>query len=390
MKKISVTVSCLILLLLFSCSESSKPKKFKPVSEADGKAFALNVEEQFKNGKNDLLDPKMDFESMVDRGLEGISLTAQQKKACLRSLPDYFFLGEEIETDLEDGGSFTFLATRIENGECLAIFRKVNAESGVDYLEFLLGKPESTDTIIKIRDIYSFIVGDFLSKKSAEEMLAFDPEINRLQISPRQKDPDFKKGTESLKEMDVFIELEDFEGAREVWDSMPENFKKEKLAQRYKLNIAIARGDRNYEKALDEFEKTFPDDPAVDLLMVDKAFLRKDTASLAQYIKNIKSRLKMSDPHLDMMLANGYFDLDDCEKAMPLSLGCVAADSTLEDPYWILFRCNARNGNFKIAADYFRILHNRFEVGLDYIDDPDGFEDLVKFLKSNEFRTLQL
>ncbi len=373
-------------LLLYACKPAAKVKEFDSVSIVEAEKLGKEIEKDIEQGKKGELEKYLDIESLVDRAFSSRKINQSQKDACIRVLPDYAIWGSDVDEAVANEGSFLMLIAKEEKGETKLIFHFLNGDEGFDFFELYLGKTKGDKPRIIIKDIYSYYFGDFLSTIAVSEMLAYEEDLQRLNIELNETSKHLKAEIESIDRIYSLLEEGNSEPAMEVWETMSNEYKQSKTGLRLKINIANELGDRTYGKALDAFATQFPDDPSLDLVMLDKGFMDDDTALVGKYLASLEKRIGTPVFYLSYLKANSIFSYGDCKNALELSTQLLSKDPNWEDLYWIAIRCYAKEGMFEEAMVYADHVETYFDVEAADFANSDDYPELIDFVKSPLFK----
>jgi tetratricopeptide (TPR) repeat protein len=101
-----------------------------------------------------------------------------------------------------------------------------------------------------------------------------------------------------LKTIKALIAQRDFIKAREYYDEMPDDLKKQKLFQMIHIQIGSGLGDERYGEAMNEYRALFPNDPNMYLMMIDAYVLDKDYPKALAAVNKLDSFIN-KDPFQD-------------------------------------------------------------------------------------------
>jgi tetratricopeptide (TPR) repeat protein len=110
----------------------------------------------------------------------------------------------------------------------------------------------------------------------------------------------------TIKKVQKLLAEQDFEGAKYLYDALPDNVKQQKMFMMTNVRICSGLKDQNkYLAAIEAYQKRFPNETNIPLLMIDLGFMRKDYARAQKAINDL-DRLVGGDPFLNYYRGLAY------------------------------------------------------------------------------------
>ncbi len=209
-------------------------------------------------------------------------------------------LGELFKT-LKQGATFQFLGCRGIAGSREAEFRML-ATKGLNYHSFRLAN--YADGSVRAVDWYVFLVGQWQSETLRQTFL---PLANTWAkggahlIAPAERQ--FVTHMNDIEAMIEAYRKKDYRQILDIYRSLPDSVKKNRLAFTIRLGAAQAVGGDEQRRAIDDFRQFYPDDAAVDLLMLDDLLAKKSFDKALAGIERIDKAVG-GDPHLKVIRAS--------------------------------------------------------------------------------------
>ncbi|WP_207492698.1 tetratricopeptide repeat protein [Aridibaculum aurantiacum] len=292
----SITFYCLFL----SCNVIDPP-----VTDEEAKAFAKEIETSFakKNPSvfNDLIDPSTFRERVKDAGkgkVENSVLNEITKGLEKRKL------GNEILQLLGEEGTYELVKHYKEDNEQHLLFRMYGS-SGLNYHDMELVRRGDK---LKVADLYVYITGENMSKTLADVSIGMQ---SYYKDNMRTADANNKE----ILELRKMITTKRFEEAKEKFDGLPNELKKQKNFQLMNIMILSEVDHDAYKEAINTFAKRFPNEPNLYLVMIDHHFLQEDYKAALNDVDQLDALIN-KDPFLDLYRGNIYNAMDDSEMAI--------------------------------------------------------------------------
>jgi tetratricopeptide (TPR) repeat protein len=268
-----------VIIVLYSCKT-----KEKPVTKEEAVQFAKSLEKSIAVRNENFFNNAFDMDAMLSK-----------MKAAARDEPGSFWrsvkegmgekmkFGSRVIQALGSRGTYA-LVRQYQQGDKQHLLFRIFSEGSINYHDFELVNKSGN---IKIADVYIYLTGELFSKTLkdifAEVLTSDKKDVAAL--------TDFSK-------LNKLVQKKEYAEAKEVLDRLPENLKNTKAIQLRNLEICLETDTVEYALAADKFRHDFPDDPSLNLALLDGMIVRgKYTAAIA-CINQLDSQLN-KDPLLD-------------------------------------------------------------------------------------------
>ena len=339
--------------------------------------FAKRIEALIAQKDGKAFDALVDVDSMLAQATRGLAVPPQNVEDFKKGFKRSFSLSKQIFGGLQDSGTYSFLRLRRVDGRQQAVFR-VNMEGGINYHEHILS-PGPND--LRIEDLYVFATGEHLSETLRRHALnAFAPSrgfVTKL----LGKDQEYLKNLDKIGAMKGHLDQREFQQGLAVFQSLPESLRKEKIFLILRLQLASGSGDEKaYAKAIEDFERAHPKDPALDLLSIDGFLLAKEYPKALACIDRLDKRVG-GDPYLDVLRGNVHVEAGDQAKARECARRALKNDPGLQDALWTLVTVSLREKDWKETA---RLL-GRIEKDFGAVIEVESVPLYEEFTKTPEY-----
>ena len=323
--------------------------------------FARQVERSIDLGDASYLQSRFDLPAMAGRVAARTEGSAADILPLLHGgLP---FAREVVRTVAPDG-TYRCVRVRSVKGEVRALFRLV-ANGGLNYHDYVLTDGE---TGVRVADVYIYYSGEFLS-----DGLRRQPGIATALGVPEEE----VGGGPGLLAVYALFRAGRADDALARWEELPALARRQKTMLLLRVRIAAEAGGSPYESALAAFLEAFPDDPAADLLSIDRLLLEGDYAGALAHVERLDSKVG-GDPYLDVLRADLHLLAGDRDLAWKRARRSVRRDRELREGYWALVRMSLENGDFESAAGYLIDLEGRLGVETAAVKTLPHFVDFTR------------
>jgi hypothetical protein len=257
--------------------------------------------------------------------------------------------------------SYVYLRTRNVNGQIRPLLR-LAGDNGVTYHELELDK--HTDGTIRIVDIYLYSTGELMSELLGTALEGAVKDSAMLAIG----DVRLKLNAGQPKE------------AHAKLHQLPEHVRRMRVVMLLDVFVSgMLDDDIEYARAIDAFEKAYPNDGALDLIQIDQYFMKKKFDKVLAMIDRLDKRLG-GDPYLDVQRASALLEAGRKIEAVAAAKRATEREPTLQQAWWGLLTAQAAADDTTGALATLTVLRDRFKVVIDAdaLHADARFETLVE------------
>ena len=270
-------------ILLYACSVPEKP-----VTKEEAMELSRKIERSIVSRNPLLLDRIFDEEGFSRRVASETnhSLNKDLLKGAMEGIRKMHF-GQQIVQAVDSEGTYLLVKQYEKDHRQHLVFR-LYREGSVNYHDYELVKREDA---IKAIDVFIYMNGEKLSTTLAQALLMVQdkmPDMSKTDLDRINK----------IKIIKSLIAQRDYVKAKEYYDEMPDDLKKQKLFQLIHIQIGSGLGNDRYSEAMNEYRALFPNDPNMYLMMVDAYVLDKDYPSALGAVNKLDSFID-KDPFQD-------------------------------------------------------------------------------------------
>lgn len=304
-------VKQLVLLLLLPLWIISCAEKEQPLSKEEAIALGKRLQASVERGHSQLFDSLFMNPVFVDRIAQaaGESMGTAYKKSLTDALKKRT-IGREMLKSMSPDDTYEFLRYYEKDQRHHLIFR-MYGNSGINYHDIELVKINDR---IGLADMFVYMGGENFSKTLARAM-----ELMVDQVEKKSEDGALS-AVKSVQEIRSLMNRQQYEKARQLYEELPAEFKKDKAMQLMHLSIVSELDRDQYHQALAAFEKQFGQDPAAQLALFDLYFLNKDYDK-ALKVMDVLDASVQGDPLLNLYRSIIYSHMGQPDK----SIHCLEA-----------------------------------------------------------------
>lgn len=343
-----------------------KPPAGKPLSDEEILAWAKRLEEEVQSGDNapsESIDTRAILERAtapppdVERVREEFIAGAMKDSRSGRGL------ASTVKKIVADGGSYSFLHVHRVDGQKRALFRLVNQVGDLNYHDFILAKKAGR---VRAVDVYIFAVGELFSQAMRRLYLpiAADASRNLLERLTRGESAYVKH----YKDIAQFIHQagsQQYVEALRTYQSLPKVLRRDKTMMVQRIMAASHLDDQAYADAIRDFQRRYPNDPALRLMLLDLYAIREKYAEAMRTVDEL-DQLVGGDPYLHVLRAGIHELQGNLAAAKEHLRRAVEEDPRLINAYWTLLGLAVQEQDHEETLRVLRALAE--EHGQEFID----------------------
>ena len=374
----------LILLgtVVLTAGEASSKQAY---TERDFLALARKIEGSMRRGDASVLDSAIDLDAMLDKAMSGYSVDQKLKDGFRKGAKEGMHknsFGRQILASMQKSGSYKFLRLyRAQDGHRL-LFRLLGSDGGLNYHSMLLGtaRPDG----IRISDLYVYLTGELFSDTLRRGFLplAYDSQRGFFE-KILGWESDFVKNLPKVRKMQSLGKEGKPKEALQIYFELPQTLQQDKTFLLLRTIYASQAGNnKEYEDAMKEYQKNFPNDPSVDLVVLDAYVLSKKYGAAIQSINRINKSIG-GDPYLGALRANVHVMDGKLGPAKESAQKAIADEPGLVEGYWSLVSVSLTEKNYQETARLLRHIEKKLGIEL---NDLKNASEYAGFVQSPEYR----
>jgi len=368
----SATVHNLILLTAsLLCLRAAVAEPAKEHAE-----FCAKIETTLREGDPTFLTKSLDMDGILARVMRGFAGPEELREAFGAALRKSFQFGAKIRDSTGQTGSYRLLRIREFQGRPAALFRLVNEESGVVYHELALAADPSG--AVRIADVYVHNSGEWIGETFRRGFLPMADSAQKDFLETLEGEEKlFLQNISEVQGILLLIKAARAADALKMWTALPEPLRKNKNLLLMRLSLAAEVGARELDAAIEDFGKVFPDEPALDLALMDILTEQKKFEEAFAAIARIEKSLG-GDPYLHVLRAGVLLKQDKFAEAKAWAQKTVEAEPTLVDGPIALLTISLLEKNHAETARLLAALETEFTLTMGDLTKAQQYEHFVK------------
>ncbi len=366
--KVSVLIS---FLIISSFSTASYAQDMDTDSLDEYHVFIFDLIEKVNYGNYEPFINSINKERIIEQVFEDIDSNnpnvSDFKKGMLSGISKQ--MGGTYSQLFEESDLLEYVNYN-EVGDYYSVLVRITGNSGVNYLELQLEK--DVDGKISIIDIYPFLAGEFLTSTLNRLAQMFLNENSLLdQITGADK-----KEKELLESLQKIITIRNynaeglFKESVDLYESFPESVKNNKLFIITVLPAASEISDDYYLSVIDRYNKYYPDDPGLPLMVLDAYLLRGKIDESLEMVDRLDEAVG-GDNYLNYLRGSILIIGERNQKAKEYLNLTIENDIYREEAYWSLVELNLSEKNYDEVIS----LLDKLSFIFDYEFTSDGFSE---------------
>jgi len=341
------------------------------ISDAEAEQFAKDWVAALSSANRVEANELFAIKEVVNRSIAPIRLSKNDRRGAIDgSMDGLKTIIASLFEIFGNGASYELVSVKRRDGDPFVLFRLVNADGALNY------------HLLRVKRIRGGVRADRLSFGITGESLCASMRQNFKRMSTmysksKQEQEKFIEHLQTFKHLGLAAGKGEMNRALDLFKQLPEDLQAEKLAQLYRVMAHQYGDEADFEKVLDEFIKSFPDDPSLAMVLLDSASLKGDSEMLLK-AHSMLSEWSGGDPYLDLMVAAGLAEMGETEKAVKMT---EAIDPT---PINVLYAHTFKIGvalaseDFDCVLEQLLYMQDNFKVEFDDLRSVEGYEGFVK------------
>lgn len=328
----------------------------------------------------------IDWDILLERAVDGAGGSDRFRDGFIRgakeSSQESSYI-QQIAKLVGDGGKIALLRVRGDGHERKALLRMLLPTGAVTYNEMLLSKDATG--IVRAADIYAYSSGEYFSSTMRRLYLT------ALAAEPSTMERLAGKQNTSVESIRMFKEMAEKTAAGlnqeavDLYKKMPADIKKEKIILVAYVSASANLGEDQYQAAIEELRKNYPNDAGIDLMLIDGYFMKKRYDEAMGCIDRLDRSLG-GDPYLDTLRANMMLQKGDIPSATSFARRAAMNEPKLVEAQWSLVNAALARRDFDETARI--LLHIRDDLGV-ALADLTEIPEYSEFVRSSAYGRLQ-
>jgi tetratricopeptide (TPR) repeat protein len=361
-----------------------------PLTEQESSRFATDLLDAVRDGDVRRAQSLMDWDAVWDTAFVGIELSPNRKSGIVDGFKDTMNskiannefggpLGNLYRT-VAQGAVFHLLKLRTIDSEQRALYRlATTAEGAVKYYEITLARRPGGR--IMGTDLYVFQEGERLSDRLRRLILSHVGTESRSLLERLQpRDSDLAAYAEQLEQMVVSSRTGNFQRTLDIIRSLPSTLQREKFILLMRIGVA-QHDEKEYEAAIDEFRRYFPNDPSTHFVLYNWHLLHGEFEKAIECVDRMDEAAD-GDAYLNVLRAAVYLEQKDMTAARRTARLAADAEGTTVHPYTMLITVSLNENEHDETLKLLQLTHEKF--GIEF-NDLRAEPDFARFIASPQY-----
>lgn len=325
------------------------PRVYKPVGKEAAQGFAENFHSNVMQGKSTEVNEMIDIDYMLDLVIRDVEVEPDQESDLRRDMRQRFDVGSMFVSNVTNGALFAFTRLREKDGGLWAQYRTLLPDGGVNYIELLVEQEEGMDRPLAT-DLYFYMTGERFTETMKNTLISLTADNGGTTGGDKHPLVAYARDIEKYNE---YIRTGKVADAVSLYESWPPDLQEYKTMMIPYISIVVELDSARYMAAMDRFSKIYPDDPALDLILMDKLFLEGDLEGLFKRMKRLEEALGGPDSYLEFVRAAAYYDAEMREEGDAAIHRSIELEPGYVNAYLLLGVSQVEAGEFGEAVKTF-------------------------------------
>jgi hypothetical protein len=360
--------------------------RVEPIAEKDCQQYADEVVKAVASGNKAAFNSLIDWEAIfatatanLDAPPKVVSGWIQEMRQALSNNVNFV---DSLIQNSKAGGQFDFLRIRISHGRQVVMFRLIGPGSrGVNYIEFIV--KQGPDHKIRAVDLYPYVAGEFVSESIHRALLPAAASQSRSFLEKLvSKEQDLVLDLPKIPPISQAIVQGRKKDALRMLDELRPGTKKEKMVLLLRTQAAQEADQNVYLATLEEFRSLFPNDPCLDLQLIDYYTLTNKPDEVLKCVDRLDKSVG-GDPYLNFMRASLAMERGDRADAKRLCELLVEQEPTFQPAYLLHIALSLKDDKDDETLLWLKKIHET--LGTTFTD-LTTVQDYARFVKSPQYK----
>ena len=262
------------------------------------------------------------------------------------------------------------------------MFRMLGPDAqGVNYIEFLV--KQGRDHKIRAIDLYPYISGELITESLHRTLLPSAVSESRSFLEKLvRKEQDFVLDLPRMRPISEAIQQGRKKDALRLLDDLRPETKKVKMVMLMRLQAAQAGDEQTYLATLEQFRTLFPNDPCLDLQLIDYYSLTKQPDELLKTIDRLDKPVG-GDPYWNYIRASQATERGDRAEAGRLGRLVIEQEPSFKPAYFFLIGLSFQDGQHEETLEWLKRIHEK--LGTTF-KDLTTVKEYAGFVKSPQYK----
>jgi hypothetical protein len=325
-------------------------------------SLGISIQEAAQRGDTTLFAKAFDSEALIQRILHPIDLPDSVRDELRKHLRSQLSAELVAESVAKNGRHFSFVGVRRLEDEYHLLFRTSGPNNAFGYFAYPLGKTAAGG--LTLVDVYAFAPPEFVSDTIRRGCLLAVASAGKPVTdgwTPKQL-----ALINSQSEWTNFIsqcQAGRYVAAKPVYEGLPASLRADKFILFHRARAAMKLNEQSFLDAIYPWQKTYPNDPALSLVLCDYYWQRNEYQKALPSFEGLNQQLG-GDPQLDLRLAKLHEDLGHTNEARSCLWQATRRDPPDPNAFAFLLRLTLLERNFSETAEALTLQGKLFQADM--------------------------
>ena len=373
----STSIICVCWLASLTNAQQTTPRPPAAANDLEKACveFGRKIEQTMNAGDSSFFNQSLDVDALLEETTKGVAAPPAVKQGFSKGVKETFDLGTIIGKSISPKGGYKFLRYHQVDKRPRLLFRLLAGDQ-CNYHDLILSR--DADGKFKVVDVFVFLTAEKMSETLRRSYLAAVAEQNRGILEKLvQSESDYLKNLPKIQEMIRLGQGGKSQEALQLFKQLPASVRKDKTVLILRLSYASQTGDEEFKRAVQEIKVALPNDPCLDLILVDSYFLEKDFPKALECLDRLDKAVG-PDAHVNFLRANINYAAGDKKKAKEWGLKAIQTEPALAEPYWSLVTISLEDSEFKETGRLLSLLEKDAHMKIGDLKNVPAYAEFVK------------
>lgn len=352
---------------------------WKPPTEKECLAFGAEIEEVVARGDANALNALINWNALVDRAIGGLNMSAESRRGFSsgfrQSLGGPDGLALQVVQAIAHGGSYRLLRVR-RKGDGWEVLFRLNSEDGLNYHAFQVVKQSSER--VRAIDLYIFSTGEDFSKSIRRLILPVVAQQSKSWLEKLTTDEtDMVKHMKDFQQLGDCIRTEQYQRALDIAARLPESLRQQKVILLMRYQAAQNVSERELQNVIAEFQRLYPNDASLDLILIDGYLLKKEYDKALASVDRLDKSVG-GDSFLNVIRANILGEQGMLTEAIAAANAAIEGNPDMQECYLTLVGLHLLSKDHARTVEALNLLEQRFEMQYNDLRQVPEYADFVQ------------
>jgi len=371
-------------------ADSPAARPAQAVSAEDAQQWATAFQQAVRTQDVDTVNQLLDWDALIAKttALENASPKVKQlREAFSRGVKQASISPETgfahmMSASLEGFGDYRPLHMHRTGDQQRALFRLIVANGTVNYHDFILSRSPSGKVVAT--DFYVFAIGEYYSqflRRGFLPLLHQSGGDSTAALAGPEKD--FVAHAAQIGQMGVDVQKKNWQKVLDAYKRLPPSVQASKFVLPMRLLAAQSLDMKEYLATIDDLQKYFPNDPMVNMILIDGYTLREQYGKALEACDQLDKAVG-GDPYLKSLRAGVLVKQNKLDAARDMAKKAVVEEPTLLRGYLGLIEISLNRHDF---VDTLVWIKKAEGLGIQFGNIPNApaYADFVKSPQGKEW-----